>query len=363
MGVSDRTARLRERLVTEGAEAIALTSVPNIEYCTGFHGVFDGEPAHVALVGAAGAALFTDSRYVEALTSAACGTEWEVRLVRESLTTAVTDELRLVGAKRLALETSLPYSRFQAFATEHDGEIIEATGWVEELRAVKDVEEVSAISRAQELADRTFEHLLANVLRAGVAENDVALELEFFMRREGSDSVAFPPIVASGPNAARPHATPSDRRLASGDFVVLDFGARVGGYCSDMTRTVVVGRATDRHREVYDAVLAANLAGLGAVTAGRLGRDIDAPARATIAERGFGEYFGHGLGHGVGLEIHELPSVGPRSDVAVPLGAVVTVEPGVYIPGYGGVRIEDLVVVEASGGRVLTRSAKDLIEV
>jgi Xaa-Pro aminopeptidase len=190
----------------------------------------------------------------------------------------------------------------------------------------------------------------------------VALELEFFMRRAGSEGVAFAPIVASGPNSARPHATPSERALSDGDFVVLDFGARVGGYCADMTRTVVIGSASERHREIYDAVLTANAAGAAAVRADSLGSEIDAAARAVIVERGFGEYFGHGLGHGVGREVHELPGLGPRSTLPVPLGSVVTIEPGIYVPGFGGVRIEDLATVEAGGARILTRSTKSLLE-
>ena len=198
MTAGTRTAKLRERLLAENADAIAVTSVPNIAYCTGFRGVFDDEPAHVALVGAAGAALFTDSRYFEALTVAARGSEWEVRLVRESLTSAVADELRLADAARLALETSLPYARFQAFAKEHDGEVVETTGWVEELRAVKDADEVSAIVQAQALTDRAFDHLVSCVLRGGVSERDVALELEFYLRREGSEGVAWEEVCDFG---------------------------------------------------------------------------------------------------------------------------------------------------------------------
>jgi Xaa-Pro aminopeptidase len=182
------------------------------------------------------------------------------------------------------------------------------------------------------------------------------------MRRRGSEGVAFPPIVASGPNSALPHASPGPRTLGGGDFVVLDFGARVDGYCADMTRTVVIGKASDRQREIYNVVLAANATGAAAVRAGIPGREIDAAAREIVVAAGYGEDFGHGLGHGVGLEVHELPGVGPRSEDLVPLGSVITIEPGIYVPEYGGVRIEDLVVVEAEGSRVLTRSTKDLIE-
>lgn len=361
MVASQRTEKLRARLRAENVDAIVLTGVRNIAYCTGFPGVFDDEPAHVALVGAAGAALFTDSRYYEAFTAAAKGSEWQIRLVRDSLAESVAQELRAAGAARVALETSMPHVRFQAFAKAFACEVVEAGDWVEELRMVKDAAESESIAQAQVLTDLAFEHIL-RALRAGVTEREVALELEVFMRREGSEGVAFAPIVASGPNSALPHATPGARELADGDFVVLDFGARLGGYCADMTRTVVIGKATDRHREIYGVVLAANKAGRAGVRAGVSGREIDATARAVIAEAGFGEYFGHGLGHGVGLEVHELPGVGPKSERIVPVGAVVTIEPGVYIPRFGGVRIEDLAVVEPAGARVLTRSTRDLLE-
>ena len=361
MGATARLRVLRDRLCAEHVDAIALTSVPNIAYCTAFPGVFDAEAAHIALVGQAGAVIFTDSRYYEALTTAAAGTEWEVRLVRESLADAVAEGLRGDATARVAVETSLPHARFVALAKALQAEVVEATGWVEALRAVKDSAELASIEAAQALTDRAFDHVLGSV-RAGVTERTIALELEFFMRKQGSEGVAFPPIVASGPNSALPHAVPGDRVLADGDFVVLDFGARLGGYCADMTRTVVIGKATDRHREIYDAVLAANAAGTAAVLPGLSGRQIDSAARAVIAEHGFAEFFGHGLGHGVGLEIHEQPSIGPRAEGPVAAGAVITIEPGIYIPGFGGARIEDLAVVEVAGARVLTRSTKDLIE-
>jgi Xaa-Pro aminopeptidase len=356
-----RTDRLRAKLAAEHVDAVALTSVPNIAYCTGFLGVFDDEPAHVAVVGAAGAVLYTDSRYFDALTTAAKGSEWQVRLVKESLTEIVARELDEAGATSVALETSQPYDRYQAFATALAATVVPASGWVEELRAVKDAGEIASHEAAQALTDRAFDHILGT-LRPGVAEARIALDLEYFMRSEGSEGVAFAPIIASGPNSALPHATPGSRELQQGDFVVLDFGARLGGYRADMTRTVVIGSASERHREIYSAVLAANAAGTEAVRAGLTGREIDAAARAVIAERGFAEHFGHGLGHGVGLEIHEQPGVGPRSEGVVPLGAVITIEPGIYIPGFGGVRIEDLVVVEEAGARVLTRSPKELLE-
>jgi Xaa-Pro aminopeptidase len=358
---SSRLSGLRARLVDEGVSAAVLAHVPNIAYCTGFEGVFDAEPAHLAIVTEDDALLYTDSRYVEALTSAAEGGPWNVRMPAGDLTEAVCTDLATAGVDRVSLEDTVPHARFLRFADRFAGEVVPSAGWVELLRTVKDEDEISRIVAAQELTDRAFEHVLG-VIRRGVTERDVALELEMFMRREGSEGVAFSPIVAGGLNSALPHANVTDRVLEEGDFLVLDFGARVGGYCADMTRTVVVGHASQRHREVYDTVLAASRAGIAAVRGGVTGADMDAAARAVIVERGFGEYFGHGLGHGVGLEVHELPGVGPRSGAAIPTGSVITIEPGVYLPGFGGARIEDLTVVEEAGARVLTRSTKDLLE-
>jgi Xaa-Pro aminopeptidase len=241
------------------------------------------------------------------------------------------------------------------------GEVVPASGWVEGARCVKDAEEIELIAQAQALADAAFADILGSI-RAGRTEREVALELEYAMRRAGSDGVAFPLIVASGPNSALPHAGVTDRVIERGDFVKLDFGARVGGYRSDMTRTVVVGAASPRHRQIYEGVRLANEAGIDAVAAGRTGIEVDAEARAVLDRLGIEGAFRHGLGHGVGLDVHEGPSLSPKGERALESGMVVTVEPGVYVPGFGGVRIEDLVVVEAGGCRVLSTAPKELIE-
>lgn len=356
-----RVEALRARMREERADALAVTHVPNVAYVTGFEGAFDAEPAHIALLTDTTAVIITDSRYVEVLTTAAQGTDWRVVLAKTTLADAFASELRALAIERVALETSLPYSRYRSLEKAAGVTVVECEGWIEALRQVKAPEEISAIEAAQAMTDLAFDHILG-ALHSGVSEREIALELEFFMRTGGSEGVAFSPIVAAGPNSALPHATPGDRLLAKGDFVVLDFGARVGGYCADMTRTIVIGKASERHREIYDTVRAANAAGAAAVRAGLSGRDIDGAARAVIADGGFGEYFGHGLGHGVGREIHEQPGIGPRSESPVPLHSVITIEPGIYIPGFGGVRIEDLAVVEESGARILTRSAKALLE-
>jgi Xaa-Pro aminopeptidase len=357
-----RIRDVRQRLSDSECQAFVVRAPANLTYLSGFDGVWDDEPFSLLLVTADDAVVFTDSRYVDSAEQAATGTPW--RVVR-CIGDPWVETLALVagsGVGQVAVESSAPYS-VVARARElfSAGEIVPVDGWVEGLRAVKDVAEIDRITAAQKLTDAAFDHILGFVA-AGMTESHIALELEFFMRANGSEGVAFRPIVASGPNSALPHAHPGSRALQRGDFLKMDFGARVGGYCSDMTRTVVVGQASARQREIYATVLAANLAGIAAVLPGLPGRDIDAAARGVIEAAGFAEYFGHGLGHGVGLEVHELPGLGARSELTVPLGSVVTIEPGVYVPGFGGARIEDLVVVEKSGARVLTRSTKELIE-
>ena len=362
MGSQRRCAAVRARMA-DTADAFVGIASPNVRYLTDFDGVFDDEPSSLAVLSADGGQwIVTDSRYVEAARRAAEGTAWQVVLATSDLAATLAQVLEGAGASRIALENTLEYCRWGRFEDVLGGVLVEADRWVEAVRAVKEPEEIEHIAAAQALTDQAFEHLLG-VVRPGMSENDIALDLEFYLRRNGSTGLAFAPIVASGSNAALPHASVSGRTLCDGDFLVLDFGARVDGYCADMTRTLVVGKATPRHREIYDTVRAANLAGLEAVRAGVAGQDVDAAARAVITAAGLGDRFGHGLGHGVGLEVHEAPGVGPRSATPLPAGAVITVEPGVYIPGFGGVRIEDLVVVEEAGARVLTASAKDLIEV
>lgn len=354
-----RIASLRSRLEREGVAAIGVTHPVNVAYLTGFEDVFDNERAHVALVTADTCVLFTDSRYAQAAREAAEGTPWQVQTVSDAPWSQVAETLDTT--ETLAIEDTVEHRTYLDLEERLEPRIVPASGWIEDLRATKSAEEIARIEQAQSLTDAAFEHILSMV-RAGVSEREVAFELECFMRRNGSDGVAFDPIVASGPNSARPHAKVTDRVIERGDFVKMDFGARMQGYCADMTRTVVVGSASDRQKEIYAAVLAANAAGIGAVSPGSSGQALDAAARQVIESAGFGANFGHGLGHGVGREVHELPGVGPRSTRPVPAGSVITIEPGVYLEGFGGVRIEDLVVVEEGGARVLSRSPKSLLE-
>jgi len=233
---------------------------------------------------------------------------------------------------------------------------------LDRLRWQKDADEVAAIRRAAAIADAAFLEVLP-LLRPGTTEREVAAALEYAMRRGGADGVAFATIVASGPRAALPHARATDRPIGRGEFVIVDFGAVVEGYHSDCTRTVVTAPASARHREVYAVVLDALEATLATLRAGMTGREADAVARERIVRAGYGEAFGHGLGHGVGLAVHEGPRLSPREEAVLPPGTVVTVEPGIYLAGWGGCRIEDLVVVADGAPEVLTQTPKALVEV
>ena len=362
MNATPRLAALRAGLANDGPEALLVTSISNVRYLTGFDGVFDEGAAAVCLVTPDTARLYTDSRYSEAAIGAASGTAWEVRVPADPIDEAVSADIAGAGLASCGFETSLAYRRHRLLSERAGTELVAVENRVEELREIKEAAEVERIAAAAALTDRAFDHILG-VLAPGVTEAEIAVELEGFMRRHGSEGVAFPSIVASGPNSSKPHATVTQRALEPGDPVTLDFGARIGGYCADMTRTVVVGGASDEFRRVYEAVLAANRAGLASVRSGLTGVEIDRVARESLEGAGLAEHFGHGLGHGVGLDVHELPSVGQRGTRLVPVGSVITVEPGVYIAGRFGVRIEDLVVVEPGGCRTLSASDKELIEV
>jgi Xaa-Pro aminopeptidase len=239
--------------------------------------------------------------------------------------------------------------------------LVGTTGIVETVREVKDQAEVAKIRAAARIADLAFDYI-TSFIKPGMTEKEIALELDYFMLRNGAERVSFDTIVASGKNSAVPHATPSNKKIEPGDFVKLDFGAVVEGYHSDMTRTVVVGKANDRQKEIYFAVKEAQEKALSSVKAGLVCEDVDKVARDAVAEKGFGECFVHNLGHGAGLQIHEAPSLGKNCKTVLQPGMVVTVEPGVYVNGFGGVRIEDLVVVTESGCEILSKSTKELLE-
>jgi Xaa-Pro aminopeptidase len=353
--VSARAERLAGRLEGAGVEALIVSNLVNVRYLTGF----TGSNGLVVLAGDR-RLLLTDFRYVEQAASEV-PESFERRTVSGSLLDAVEEALP-AGELRVGFEDehlSVAEHRRLAERLGPRVELAACTGLVEALRAVKDAEEIAHIAEATELADAALRRILGDGL-AGRTERDVALALEQDMRRRGAQRPSFDTIVAAGPHGARPHATPRDVEIRPGELVVIDWGAELDGYCSDCTRTYAVGEPSDEARQVYELVLEAQLAGLHAVRAGVSGRDADGAARAIIDAAGHGEHFGHSLGHGVGAEVHEGPRLSQRFDDTLADGNVVTVEPGVYLPGRLGVRIEDLVVVREDGPQVLTSLSKEL---
>lgn len=353
-----RIAAITEVLHEAHLDALLITGLANIRYLTGFSGT-----SALVLVTARELLFITDFRY-QTQVETEVGSLGRVRIESQSLWAGLWSMLPQLGTiEVIGFEAAhLLHRDFQR--------LLEAgTRWqwrptvdlVERLRERKDPEEVELIARAGGVAVRALEATLPAV-RAGMTELEVAGELERALRVEGSEGFPFPTIVASGPRSALPHARSSSRVLERGDLLLLDFGAEVGGYCADITRTVVVGRATAEQRDAYDIVRTANERAAGLVRAGMRGRDADALARGYIEQRGLGEAFGHSLGHGVGLEVHEAPRLARTEERLLPEDAVVTIEPGIYRPGWGGVRIEDDVHLAPEGPRLLTHFTRELIE-
>lgn len=349
-----RVDRVRALLAEHRLDAILIHNAENRTYVTGFTG-----SAGIALVTGRETLLLVDFRYVEQAAAEAPG--WEVVKVPRQATEVVAELTRGRELRRVGFESDgLTYKQYDELATAlRPSELVPVSG-VDRLRWIKDADELARIRRAVAIADAGFAHIQTH-LRPGTQERDVALELEFYMRRQGADKEAFETIVASGVRSSLPHGRASEKLLGHNEFVTLDFGAVVRGYHSDCTRTIVLGEASPRHREIYDLVLAAQRAALAGIRPGVAARDVDALARRVITEAGHADHFGHGLGHGVGLAIHEGPTLSPREDATLEAGMVVTVEPGVYLPGWGGVRIEDLVVITPDGCDNLTAAPKHLM--
>lgn len=349
-----RLERARVRLTEERLEALVLLKAENRAYLTGFTG-----SAGIAVVLPERSHLLVDFRYVEQAKLEAP----EFPAVRvTNLVDGLAAFLQDAGARHAGFEadtvTVAQLRRLQELAP--GVEFVPLEG-LDRMRWRKDPAEVALIRRATEIADAAFQEILPEI-RPGVAERDLALELEYRMRRRGADGIAFETIVASGPRSALPHGRAADRAIAPDDFVTFDWGAVVAGYHSDCTRTIVVGTASGRQRQIYRIVRDAQEAALAGLRPGMTGKQADALARDRIGAAGYGDQFGHGLGHGVGLAVHEGPTLSPREEAVLEPDVVVTVEPGVYLPGWGGVRIEDLVVLRESGVEILTGSGKDLLE-
>ena len=360
MDTAGRLPRLEARLGELGCDGLLVSKLPNIRYLTGFSG-----SAGSLLVRPNDALLVSDARYRDQAAEQvkAAGTPVEVEIAQlDSSWEPIRSMAR--GLARLGLEAydiSWGTCKSLGAALGASVELVAVSGAVEALRAIKDEGEIARIEQAADIADVALAQV-KELLCEAPTEQEFAIALDFEMRRRGAEGVAFDSIVASGPNGAFPHASPSTRRVEKGEFVVIDFGAVVDGYRSDMTRTLSVGPIRTAEQEaMIEAVAAAQRAGIRALRAGISAGDVDKACRESLVEAGLAEAFTHGTGHGVGLEVHEAPSVSPGSTDILQVGAVVTVEPGVYLYPTGGVRIEDTLVVTSAGARLLTKSTKDCV--
>lgn len=366
MSLERRIERVRDLMERRGYDALVLRNNPDLRWLTGAARVFDSESAHTAFITRDGLWLHTDSRYYNAFCERmGAATPWSVNM---DVLDAPAWVARRIGASRarvVAIEDTVTL----AFADALEREVADASlsclmprlhndlVW---MRAVKEPEEIEAMRAAQRVTDAAFDHM-CSYIQPGMTEMELRVELDNFMLTHGADALAFDSIVASGPNSANPHAIPGQRKVEVGDFVLMDYGAAVDDYKSDMTRTVVVGEPSDRQREIYDLVRRVHEACAASVRAGVAGEDVHNLAVRLIAEAGYGDCFKHGLGHGVGVEIHEMPRFGRNFPHAVEAGSVVTIEPGVYVPGFGGVRLEDYGVVTEAGFEPLTASTHELV--
>ncbi|MEK4249670.1 MULTISPECIES: M24 family metallopeptidase [Paenibacillus] len=353
--IMNRVEKLQQMLSEKQLEAIIIDSPINRRYLSGFTG-----SAGTLLITLEQSYLLTDFRYETQAVDQAAGFQVSI------YATQPFDELKSLfgkhGITRVAFEQDIvsfaQYKRYEA--AFHGVELVGTSGLVEQLREIKDDQEISVIQEAATLADQTFAHIL-NYIKPGVRELDIALEIEMFMRANGATSTSFDTIVASGERSALPHGVASERVIGNNEFVKLDFGAYYKGYCSDITRTVFVGQPTQKHLEIYNIVLEAQLYALEHIKAGMTGLEADACCRDIITNYGYGDRFGHSTGHGIGMEIHEAPRLSRLSDTLLTPGMTVTVEPGIYLPGFGGVRIEDDIVITQTGNQILTSSPKELI--
>ncbi|MBD7983181.1 aminopeptidase P family protein [Sporosarcina sp. Sa2YVA2] len=349
-----KLVKLREMLKEKGIDALLVTNSYNRRYITGFTG-----SAGVAIVSADDAVFITDFRYTE---QAAVQVK-DFRIVKHEKTIIeeVAAQVKDMGIKKLGFEKDdLSYGMFEMYDEKVDAELIPVSGIVEKLRLVKTEDEIEVLKQAAKIADDAFAHI-CTFIKPGVTELQVSNELEMFMRNEGATSSSFDIIVASGERGALPHGVASDKVIQSGELVTLDFGALYNGYISDITRTVAVGEVSEKLKEIYEVTRFAQELALEQIKSGMTGIEADAIARDHIKSKGYGEAFGHSTGHGIGLEVHESPALSFRSETKLEPNMAVTVEPGIYLPGIGGVRIEDDIIITKDGNYRLTHSPKELI--
>ncbi len=351
----NRIQNLRRKMKLKNTEAVLITKRENYMYMSGFTG-----SAAVLFITEEKSVLLTDFRYVQQATAQA--PEYEVIQYTKSYINELNKLIATENVDKLAFEDShLTYAEYSNYLDKLKvNEFIPFGEALDELRRVKDEFEISIIQTAVMIADNMFTHIL-DFIKPGVAEIELAAEMEYYMKSHGASGPSFETIVASGKRASMPHGVASEKKLEVGDVITMDYGALYNGYCSDSTRTVFLGKPDSELVKIYNIVLDAQMKGIEAVKQGVTGRQVDSVSRQVISDAGYGNCFGHGLGHGVGLEIHEQPMLSPSGHTELRNGMLVTVEPGIYLPGLGGVRIEDLVIVEDDTARVLTAATKEML--
>lgn len=353
----ERLAKLKGKIKEQMVDALLVLQPQNRYYLSNFSG-----SSGYLIITEKENVFLTDFRYKEQAKKEV----QDFTIVQHGLDVLadVYSQLKRLGVKRVGFEQEhITYSQYLNFAKAFKGmELKNVKPILEELRMIKDETEISKMEKSIDITGRAFEHIVG-FLKPGISEREVALELEIFMKKQGASGLAFTTIVASGHRSSLPHGIASDKCLEKGDFVKIDFGCVYDNYCSDLTRTVVLGNATDKQKEIYNTVLEAQQRALDGIKAGITGEQADSLARDFINGKGFKENFGHGLGHAIGMVVHENPRLAPNSTAVLQAGNVVTVEPGIYIEGYGGVRIEDMIVVTKDGNKNMTKVTKKLIEI
>lgn len=351
----DHIAKITAQLPEHGLDAMLVTSAPGERYAVGFEG--EGW----VLVSRDGAHYSTDGRYIEAARQQVTGAEIVLTERGQSHLALAREEIRRRGLKRVGFESGrVSADELGRWKDSLPCELVAAQGLLDGLRAAKDEEELARMRQAQRITDEAFREIL-NFIRPGLTEQEVAARLVYELLRRGGRRASFDPIVAAGANGSMPHAVPGETVIQPGMFVTMDFGCVYEGYCSDMTRTVAVGQPTDEMERVYHTVLEAQRAGIAAARAGVTGSEVDRAARQVIQQAGYGSFFSHSFGHSLGLEIHESPNASPSEQTVFPAGAVISAEPGIYLPGHFGVRIEDVLVLREGGCEDITQSPKKLI--
>lgn len=346
--------KLRVLLDKHEVDALLLTTPENRFYATGFR-----SSAGAAIITPERNYFFTDFRYIEAAKSTE-GFEVEMTGSDKTYNTLINRTIEAHNIKRIGFEDlRMSVSEHKNLSEKIEAELVGVGNSIFDARSTKEEWELERMREAQAIAEKALDEVLG-LIKPGLTEKQIAAEIIYRMLRHGAEDISFNPIVVSGKNSSMPHGVPSDKKIENGDFVTMDFGCIYKGYCSDMTRTVAVGYATDKMREVYNIVLEAQLAGIAAAKAGVIGSEVDSAARKVITDAGYGDYFGHGFGHSLGIEVHEPPNASAAETSALPVGAVISAEPGIYIPGEFGVRIEDVLIIRTDGCENITKANKDL---